>query len=197
MRILPFEYLLKVGQFANSSAWRSLEQQIVRAIGTVVWPPGAPDFTLFPRRDANGVTPIKSECMRHLQSSGWELEVRLPISSVANPGPLDAVYRIGDRFFCVEWETGNISSSHRAMNKMALGLVRGVLIGGALILPSGEMARYLTQRVGNLPEFAPYFPLYRALNVAEGLLVVIPIEHDGVSFDVPRIPKGTDGRARG
>jgi hypothetical protein len=57
------------------------------------------------------------------------------------------------------------------------------------------MYRYLTDRVGNFPELEPYFPLWQALKVEEGLLEVIAIEHDGVSQSVPRIPKGTDGRA--
>jgi hypothetical protein len=78
---------------------------------------------------------------------------------------------------------------------MALGILKKVLIGGALILPTREMYRYLTDRVGNYPELEPYFPLWRSLQVNEGLLVVIAIEHDAVSPDVPRIPKGTDGRA--
>ena len=99
------------------------------------------------------------------------------------------------RLFCVEWETGNVSSSHRAINKMALGILKKILIGGALIVPTREMYQYLTDRVGNFPEIEPYFPLWRALRVEEGLLLVIAIEHDAVSQDVPRIKKGTDGRA--
>jgi len=57
------------------------------------------------------------------------------------------------------------------------------------------MYRYLTDRVGNYPEIEPYFPLWRALRIEEGLLAVIAIEHDAVSKSVARIPKGTDGRA--
>jgi hypothetical protein len=57
------------------------------------------------------------------------------------------------------------------------------------------MYKYLTDRVGNFPELEPYFPLWQALKVEEGLLTIIAIEHDAVSQSVPRIPKGTDGRA--
>ena len=32
--------------------------------------------------------------------------------------------------FAVEWETGNIASSHRAMNKMALALKQVRIAGG-------------------------------------------------------------------
>ena len=78
---------------------------------------------------------------------------------------------------------------------MALGIQKKVLIGGALILPTREMYQYLTDRVGNFRELSPYFPLWKSLAVDEGLLLVIAIEHDAVSDNVPRIKKGTDGRA--
>ena len=69
------------------------------------------------------------------------------------------------------------------------------LIGGVLILPTRSMYRYLTDRVGNYAELEPYFPIWRAIPVEEGLLAVFAIEHDAVSRSVARIPKGTDGRA--
>jgi hypothetical protein len=90
---------------------------------------------------------------------------------------------------------GNISSSHRAINKMALGILKKVLIGGVLILPTRAMYKYLTDRVGNFHDLEPYFPLWQALQVEEGFLAVIAIEHDAVSRSVPSYPKGTDGRA--
>ena len=34
-----------------------------------------------------------------------------------------------------------------------------------------------------------------ALNIEEGFLAVIAVEHDHSSIDVPRIEKGTNGRA--
>jgi hypothetical protein len=102
---------------------------------------------------------------------------------------------VGSKLFAFEWETGNISSSHRALNKMALGMLKGLLVGGTLVVPTRKMYEYLTDRVGNLDELEPYFELWRALNVEYGLLQVVAIEHDGVSRVVPRIPKGTEGRA--
>lgn len=80
---------------------------------------------------------------------------------------------------------------------MVLGLLHGALVGGILIVPTKEMAKYLTDRIGNFPELKPYFHVWRSqsTNVKEGLLEIIAIEHDDTSFDVPRIEKGTDGRA--
>ena len=78
---------------------------------------------------------------------------------------------------------------------MVLGMMKGLLIGGTLMVPTRAMYEYLTDRVGNYEELEPYFEMWRRSQVEEGLLVVVAIEHDGVSKDVPRIPKGTNGRA--
>ena len=134
--------------------------------------------------------------MSQLQRYGWKLETRIDIATVKIPGPVDATCKVKGRLLCMEWETGNISSSHRALNKMCLGMLKGVLIGGVLILPTRKMYKYLTDRIGNYSEIEPYFPFWQSIRVQEGILAVMAIEHDAVSLDVPRIEKGTDGRAR-
>ena len=200
MKIGRVESLIETGAFCRSPDWEKIRAQIFEAIKKVQWPPNSGAFTLHDeagkeRGEGNGVKPIKTACMLHLQAQGWVLEPALDIATVTRPGPMDAALNVGNRHFCVEWETGNISSSHRALNKIALGIIKGVLVGGVLIVPTREMYHYLTDRVGNFRELEPYFPVWRALKIDEGLLSVIAIEHDGVSKDVPRIPKGTDGRA--
>lgn len=200
MKIVHIEHLIDAGGFSSSAEWKTIEHHIIEAINTIQWPPGSGSFTLYDqpgkkRGQGSGVKPIKEACMLHLKSLGWSLETPVDVAKVKRPGPMDATFPARGRLFCVEWETGNISSSHRALNKMALGIVKKVLIGGALIVPTRAMYRYLTDRVGNYPELEPYFPLWRYLAVDEGLLVVIAIEHDAVSKAVPRIKKGTNGRA--
>ena len=69
------------------------------------------------------------------------------------------------------------------------------LIGGVLIVPSRELYQYLTDRVGNYPELEPYFDVWSTYPLEEGILAIIVVEQDGISSDVPRIAKGTDGRA--
>ena len=96
----------------------------------------------------------------------------------------------------VEWETGNVSSSHRAINKMALGLVAGKCVAGVLVIPNMTLAKYLTDRIGNIEEIRPYIPLWENLRVAEGVLELVVIEQDGESTASPRIPKGKHGRAK-
>ena len=200
MKIMQIERLIDAGGFSSTSEWKKIEGHIAQAIKAIQWPPGSGFFTLYDqhgkaRGEGNGVKPIKDACMEHLRSHDWSLETPVDIATLKQPGPMDATYRVGSKLFAVEWETGNISSSHRAVNKMALGILKQVLIGGVLILPTRNMYKYLTDRVGNFPELEPYFPLWRAIRVDEGLLAVISVEHDAVSKSVPRIPKGTDGRA--
>ncbi|MHB8394398.1 MAG: PDDEXK family nuclease [Candidatus Dormibacteria bacterium] len=97
--------------------------------------------------------------------------------------------------FVAEWETGNISSSHRALNKMALAMLEKRLSGGVLVLPTRALYRYLTDRIGNYEEIEPYFRVWASLPIDSGFLAVIGVEHDRTSQQVGRIPKGTDGRA--
>lgn len=140
--------------------------------------------------------PIKKNFIKSLEGDGWQSEYRLKIASLKRPGPVDSIKTLGNgKYFAVEWETGNISSSHRAINKMAIGLLDGILEGGVLILPSREMYPYLTDRIGNFKEIEPYFPVWRNLKIEQGILAVIEIEHDHLSKEVPPIRKGTDGRA--
>lgn len=196
MKIIKTEVLINHGDFFNSNEFSKLLSEIDIAISKVVWPLGSQKFSINPKRKGNGVKPIKIGCMDHLEQSGWELEKRLSISSDLRPGPLDAVKELSNQsVFALEWETGNISSSHRALNKMALGIHKEALSGGILILPSRKMYNFLTDRIGNFQEIAPYFPVWKNLNITEGYLAVIEIEHDDEEEASPLIPKGTDGWA--
>ena len=71
--------------------------------------------------------PIKNELMQELHEKGWKLEEPLDVSVLNRPRKLDAVLYTSYGPVALEWETGNISSSHRALNKMALGRLKGVL----------------------------------------------------------------------
>lgn len=180
----------------------------------MIWPPGALTFTIHKqsgkkRGEGNGVTPIKTAFVAKLVSGGWEREMMFPAipegegPRASKPGKFDAGLRLDEYAdppsivapFAVEWETGNISSSHRALNKICLGLLRRQLLGGGLVLPTRKLAQYLTDRIGNFEEIEPYFELWSALPIPVGFLTVIGVEHDAASQDVPRISKGTDGRS--
>lgn len=152
--------------------------------------------------------------MDALGGSQWLREKVLHLPDGATIGRFDAVFPFPDARFedvgtrdvkvtsgcfgVVEWETGNISSSHRSLNRMILGMLHGSVVAGFLIIPTRNIARYLTGRVGNVEELSPYFEVYRKISVKRGVLRVLKVEHDAISTDpsvVPKIRKGTDGRA--
>lgn len=194
--------ILVSGKVLEREWFQSVCKDISTAIVSVTHPRGIDTFKINPVRQGNGVMPIKQNFAKCLKDGfGWELEARLAISTSAkNAGKIDAVKSIPglDKHFAVEWETGNISSSHRALNKIALGIISGKLIGGALIVPSRKLYEYLTDRIGNYAEIEPYFPVWGNLRVkGECIISVFEIEHDSEDPSLPLISKGTDGMARG
>ncbi|HBB31202.1 MAG TPA: restriction endonuclease [Cyanobacteria bacterium UBA8803] len=195
MRITQEVSLISIGSFEESSDWFIIRTEIRDAISLIVHPPGTSSFTINPTRHGNGVKPIKEACMVALREQfGWSLETPIHYAT-RSPGKVDATKVIDNHLFALEWETGNISSSHRAVNKMVLGLLRGVFLGAVLVLPSRKLYSYLTDRIGNYEELEPYFDVWRAVRIAEGFLAIFVIEHDQVDSNVPTITKGTDGRA--
>lgn len=164
-------------------------------------PFGSGKFKLYPKKKSNGVTPIKINFMNKLKNHGWHLEHRLDLGVTTNKaGPIDATYPFNcfdNRYIALEWETGNISSSHRAINKMVLGLLNEIIVCGVLVLPSREMYKLLTDRVGNFAELEPYLDVWMSANynIKSGALVIYEIEHDETSEDIKPLQKGTDGRA--
>ena len=215
MQIVHVETLISRGPFAESAKWSAIREQIHTAVRGAEWPPGSGSFTIYPqsgkkRGEGNGVTPIKDFTIHeltgdkprfsqlgHTPSDEWVAEYPWPVGERVRPGNMDAAYVWPDGVVCLEWETGNISSSHRSMNKMCLGLLQGSIKAGVLVVPSRKLYVYLTDRIGNVAELEPYFPLWRDTSCDEGILEVIVIEQDAESTDVPRIPKRTDGRALG
>ncbi len=201
MKLVHVELLICRGALSESDLWKDMYGEIADAISRVVWPPGNDRFAIYPEPKANGVVPIKQACMATLRDLyGWQLEARYKIGYGKGTGPIDAlrpitVDGIGSTYFALEWETGNVSSTHRSLNKISLGMKEGRLAGGAVILPTRALYRYLTDRVGNFEEITPFLPFWRGAVDAEGVLGLFVVEHDDTSMDVPRIKKGTDGRA--
>lgn len=195
--------LIRAGQVGESVELELALNEVREAVHRVKWPPGSNEFYIYPesgkkRGRGNGVVPIKKEFMKAIGDLGWGTEEDFPVDAAVDGsafGEMDASKRFNDHLFLVEWETGNISSSHRSLNKAGIGLVNGVVAGAVIIVPSGRLAPFLTDRIGNIRELRGYFPLFRSLQVDNGFLAVFCIEQDADSYDVPRIPKGTDGRA--
>jgi hypothetical protein len=200
MKIVHVETLIHKGNFAESKEWQKIRKQALEAVEAVDWPLGSGSFSIYPESgkktgQGNGVKPIKNVAIAHLLQNGWLSEHPWPVGERIKPGKMDAAYVSEKGVVAFEWETGNISSSHRSMNKMALGLLTGATVAGLLVVPSRKLYPFLTDRIGNYDELEPYLPLWRATPCEQGVLEIIVIEHDAESLSVPRIPKGTDGRA--
>jgi hypothetical protein len=194
LKIDRTDFFLQKGEFSISPEFSDIMKEIKHGIKLVTWHE-KDRFVINPLRRGNGVTPIKNNFIHHLSSSGWLPERSMALARGMNPGPIDAIKSTRHGIFAVEWETGNISSSHRALNKIAVGILQKQIIGGILILPIKKLSQYLTDRIGNYEELAPYFPLYKALQISEGIIGVIGVDFDDTSFDAPTIPKGKDGNA--
>jgi Restriction endonuclease BamHI len=205
LKLAGIQYLVDARPFTETVAWNRVEADLRGAITRVVWPPNNDRFVINPVIDGSGVVPIKRQFAANILALGWKLEERFPrfsdeeVRKRRRPGAVDAALDLGDFNmppFFVEWETGNIASSHRSMNKMALALKQELISGGIWVVPSGNLAPYLTDRIGNFPEFEPYFSLYSDLEVGFGYLGVAIVEHDETSLEVPFIEKQQTRRYR-
>jgi hypothetical protein len=101
----------------------------------------------------------------------------------------------------IEWETGNISSSHRSLNKMCLALMGQLVDAAVLVVPSIMLYPHLTDRIGNIRELQPYFYFWNRFGqlVPRGLLAVIEVEQDALfkSTDLRDfVPLGSDGNSK-
>lgn len=204
MRLVRQQHL-KRGSLFDSPVHEQIEKDIKDAVEAIKWPANAETFTINPTKKGNGVKPIKEAFTLMLESRGWTTEERLAlVRETNNPGPIDAVKVLpDDSLFLVEWETGNISSSHRALNKILAACYHANkgdtpyrIAGGALILPMKDLAQYLTDRVGNFEELSAYFDyLGNATQVGDATLTIYGVAEDATDPSVRLIKKGTDGRA--
>lgn len=218
MKIVETRTLISKGPYSSSGEWQKVRSQIQAAVEGAVWPPGGSDFAIHPQSgkksgEGNGVKPLKTETVQALTAGGldfgkrtkvaqppkvgeWVAEVPWPTNGGPKAGNMDVAYYGTSGKVCLEWETGNISSSHRSLNKMCMGLMEGTIKAGVLVVPSKGLAQYLTDRVGNIGELEPYMKFWGSTDVKEGVLEIVVIEHDRTDVNVPKIPKGTDGRAK-
>jgi hypothetical protein len=195
MKILRTKLLIDDKKFSSTSEYKRIISNIELAIKAIEHPKGSGGFYLYDKKQGSGVKPIKDAFIEKLNSLGWKDEKKVENPSIKKR-KIDSTLELNNgQYFGVEWETGNISSSHRAINRLKKGIKEGDLAGGFLVLPSRSMYFYLTDRIGNYQELEPYFDVMSDVKEPKGVLGVIEIEHDGVGEDIPPIKKGTDGRA--
>ena len=167
------EYLIKTDVFA-AQAFEEVRSSILNNITF-----GSDHFILnCTRKNCNGVVPVKEKCYQILEEEfGWYRDVYKEF--VAE----QSVFRAG-----LEFETGNISSAHRSMNKLCVGIEKGELDLAMLMMPIKKMSFYLTDRVSNYEELEPYFLLLDKVPFA-----VFGFDAEEYSTDAPLLPKGKDG----
>ncbi|WP_195759619.1 PDDEXK family nuclease [Burkholderia pseudomallei] len=208
--------------------WSAIHESYVRSIQGIEFPMGTGTLTLrkrFKRPDGqwerNGVGYLKRNFLRHMiEVEQWAPEVGFDLGQDWTPptlrlypglqphqepitsdfGDFDFVTRgPNGTHVAIEWETGNISSSHRSVNKLAIALIAGKIDVGVLIVPSRALYEHLTDRIGNVGELSGYLTMWRDLEprVERGALVISVVEHDALTEDAthPYLPSGNDGRA--
>jgi len=169
-----------------------VQEDIATAVTAVKWPPASDDCTIYAKKDGNGVVHLKKPFLDYLELKGWKIEPRKTAGH-----NYDAIITTGDgACIALEWETGNVASSHRSINRLLLGILQQEIIGGVLVVSSKALGYYLTDRIGTFEELRPYLPLWSLVLslVPVATIAIVVVEHDAVSEDkafiIPKQRKG-------
>lgn len=229
MKWLRTLVLFDRGGVVSSAGWKAIHKSYTQSIQSIDFPAGAGTLTLrrkVKRPDGqwnrNGVGYLRRRFIDHMAGvEKWRAEAAFDLGKNRTPpelrlypglkayrepitskfGGFDFVTTAPDgTHVAIEWETGNISSSHRSMNKLAIALGEGKVQAGVLIVPSRKLYEHLTDRIGNIGELSGYLSMWKDLEarVERGLLAVSVVEQDHLT-DEPEFPYlagGSDGRAK-
>lgn len=230
MKWLRTLVLFDQGNVISSADWKAVHESYVRSIMSIDHPHGSGSLRLRRKArlpngqwSRNGVGYLRSRFLDHMKGAErWQAEggvdlgrdrvqppiklypslelYREPITSDFGGFDFVTTAKKDGNKIAIEWETGNISSSHRSMNKLAIALGNGIVQVGVLIVPSRDLYEHLTDRIGNIGELSGYLSMWESLksSVTRGLLAVTVVEHDALTTDAafPYLPMGNDGRAR-
>ncbi|HVW72483.1 MAG TPA: hypothetical protein VHC39_02500 [Rhizomicrobium sp.] len=228
MKWLRTLVLINQGDIISSKDWNTVHESYVRSIRSIDHPAESGTLSLRRKMrlpndqwQRNGVGYLRARFLDHMRNiEGWKSETdvdlgrdreqpaiklfpsmesyREPITSDFGGFDFTTIGPNGSKV-AIEWETGNISSSHRSMNKLGMALMNEVVQIGVLIVPSRNLYEHLTDRIGNIGELSGYLSLWEGLKtgVKKGLLAITVVEHDALTDDaaVPFLKSGNDGRA--
>lgn len=216
------------GGVVSSEDWEVIHKGYIRSIQSIDHPQGSGTLTLRRavlvrnKGPRNGVKYLRQRFLDHIVTvEKWQREGKVDPEGKMAAAPPVTLYPSMDKTqepvtsefggfdfvttaangtrVAIEWETGNISSSHRSMNKLAIALESGVVEAGVLIVPSRSLYGHLTDRIGNISELSGYLRMWQSLgkSVKRGLLAVTVVEHDTLTDDqkIPYLHVGNDGRA--
>jgi hypothetical protein len=229
MKWLRTLVLFDQGDVVSTVDWKSIHQSFVRSIESIDSPTGRGRLVLRRKKqdpiskqwNRNGVGFLRSRFLEHMvHKEGWQAEGKVDLQNLKEKPELrlypsmepysePITSAFGDFDFvtttesgirvAIEWETGNISSSHRSLNKLSIVLAAKKIQAGVLILPSRNLYEHLTDRIGNIGELSPYLGMWKSMgaSVERGMLAIAVVEHDELTDDseVPYLKAGKDGRA--
>lgn len=229
MKLLRTIIVFDKGDLRQTSSWQRSHESYAKAIRELDFPLGSGSLTIREistdpttgKKKRNGVSYLKNRFVECMKRDEWLTEAPVHLKSghdspllVSYPQQAEHIEPITSNFggfdftseakdgtrVALEWETGNISSSHRSLNKLTLALANEDIQIGVLIVPSREMYFHLTDRVGNINELSPYLSFWNRMShiVPHGLLAITVVEHDALTTDPshPYLKVGMDGRAR-
>ncbi len=228
MRWLRTIVVFDNGNVVGQADWEAVHSSYVRSIESIDHPHGTGTLTLrrkirLPNGQwrRNGVGYLRTCFLEHMvNTEGWQRESNVDLGRNREQPKL-SLYPSGESYIepitsdfggfdfltltpaglrvAIEWETGNISSSHRSMNKLSIALASGIVQAGVLIVPSRACYEHLTDRIGNISELSGYLELWEPARtgVDRGLLAISVVEHDALTDDeaIPYLPMGKDGLA--
>lgn len=217
------------GNVLSTPSWKTLHESYVRSIRSIEHPVGTGKLCLrckTKRPDGqwqrNGVGYLRLHFLEHMKNvEMWNPEGSVDLGRnqrqreftlfpsleqhqeeiTSNFGGFDFVTTSPEGIrAAIEWETGNISSSHRSMNKLAIALESGIVQVGVLIVPSRDLYEHMTDRIGNIGELSGYLSMWESLKtgVSRGLLAISVVEHDELTENesFPYLSVGNDGNAK-
>ncbi len=229
MKLCRTVVLFDQGSIRLHPDWEKVHSAMRRSIERIDFPQGSGRLVLRRKAKIagttqwlrNGVSYLKTRFLEGMVDfEKWEQEAQLDIESlqlspVIGQYPDDGGYTEpvtsafggfdfrtksdGGLQIAIEWETGNISSSHRSLNKLAVALSAGLIHAGILIVPSRDLYEHLTDRIGNIGELSPYLHFWSSVakSVGKGLLAIAVVEQDELTSDptFSYLPVGRDGRS--
>ncbi|ENE1253169.1 hypothetical protein ABM187_003379 [Stenotrophomonas maltophilia] len=216
------------GNICLSDDWNVIHGSVVRSIESIKFPPESETLTLRTKSridgqwQRNGVGYLRSNFFEAMVNrERWIPEAQVGIERLqlqtelmtfpdlmpyqepitSSFGHFDFMTRTKSGLnVAIEWETGNISSSHRSINKLTIAISAGVINAGILVLPSRKLYEHLTDRIGNIGELSPYLRMWSQMgsSIKSGMLSIIIVEQDSLTddLDFKYLPRGNDGRAR-
>lgn len=229
MKWLRTMVLFDRGNIVSSADWESIHQSFVRSIQSIASEEGSGRLVLRRKTidpaskqwNRNGVGFLRNRFLKHIvEKEGWQPEGEVDLQNLQEKPELmlypslepysePITSSFGDFDFvtttagglrvAIEWETGNISSSHRSLNKLSIVLAAKKIQVGVLILPSRSLYEHLTDRIGNIGELSPYLGMWKSMGeaVERGLLAIVVVEQDELTDDpqIPYLKAGKDGRS--